>query len=114
MAHFAKVENGVVTQVIVANDKEWCEENLGGTWIQTSYNTLRGVHLRGETPLRGNYAGIGFIYDQELDAFLPPKPYDSFVLDAERFDWVAPVPRPEDDKKYLWDEPTLSWVEIGA
>ena len=112
MAHYAKVEDGVVTQVIVADNKEWCEANLGGTWVQTSYNTHGGVHSNGGTPLRKNYAGIGFTYDRTKDAFIPPKPFPSWVLDESSCLWNAPTPMPTDDKRYAWDEATTSWVEV--
>ena len=81
-----------------------------GEWIQTSYNTRAGVHLNGRTPLRKNYAGIGFTYDPALDAFIPPKPYASWVLNEDTCQWEAPVAYPSDDLKYSWDESTTSWV----
>lgn len=92
MAHQAQVENGIVTQVIVADTPEWCAENLGGTWVQTSYNTQGGVHLLGGTPLRKNYAGIGFTYDEVRDAFIPPKCHDSAVLVEDTCLWDCPDP----------------------
>jgi len=119
MAHFAKVEDGLVTQVIVIDDS--VEETgqdfinnelkLEGTWIQTSYNTRAGQHANGGTPLRKNYAGIGYSYDAELDAFLPPKPYESWILDEEKCIWNPPVPFPGDDS-YRWDEESVSWVQV--
>lgn len=114
MAHFAKVFNGVVTQVIVAEPEffETFVDSSPGEWIQTSYNTRGGVHLNGGTPLRKNYAGIGFTYDRERDAFIPPKPYASWVLNEDTCLWDAPVARPQDEKPYRWDEKTTSWVEI--
>jgi hypothetical protein len=112
MAHFAKVEDGIVTQVIVANSKVWCEENLGGTWVQTSYNTIAGEHTLGGTPLRKNYAGIGYTYDAELDAFYAPQPFESWTLNPETCTWVPPVPMPTDEKLYTWDEESLSWKEV--
>lgn len=112
MAHFAKInENNIVEQVIVADDIQWCIDNLGGEWIQTSYNTYRGVHTQGGTPLRKNYAGIGYIYDSERDAFIPPQPYPSWVLEEETCHWNSPAPKPEDDKLYVWDEEKVAWVE---
>lgn len=114
MAHFAKVVNGLVTQVIVAEPEffETFVDTSPGEWIQTSYNTQGGVHTQGGTPLRKNYAGIGFIYDREKDAFIPPQPYPSWILDEETCLWNAPVAYPNDGKVYKWDEPTTSWVEV--
>jgi hypothetical protein len=115
MAHFAKVENGVVTQVIVI-EKEVLDLGHWGdpaSWVQTSYNTQGGVHTLGGTPLRKNYAGIGYTYDSERDAFIPPKPYDSWLLDEETCLWNPPTPMPvEGGKMYTWDEETTSWVEF--
>ena len=110
MAHFAKVVDGTVEQVIVADTKEWCEANLGGEWVQTSYNTQGNVHLLGGTPLHKNYAGIGFTWDGT--GFAAPKPYDSWTLDTDTYIWNAPTPMPTDGKPYAWDEATLSWVEL--
>ena len=116
MAHFAKVENGVVTQVIVAEQEFIDSGALGNpaTWIQTSYNTQGGVHTAGGTPLRKNYAGIGFLYMADIDAFVPPKPFDSWVLNAESGTWQAPIPRPNDGKNYIWDEEILNWKETES
>ena len=110
MAHFAKIENGKVTDVIVA-EQEFIE-TLDGEWIQTSYNTRGGEHLLGGTPLRKNFASVGFTYDSELDAFYAPKPHPSWVLDEETCLWKPPTAAPQDEKKYYWHEPTTSWVEI--
>jgi hypothetical protein len=113
MAHFARVQNGMVTQVIVI-EQEMIDTGLWGPpdeWIQTSYNTHGGQHLLGGTPLRKNYAGIGHTYDPVLDAFIPPKVFDSWVLDEISCHWVPPVPHPTDGKKYKWDEETVSWIE---
>lgn len=113
MAHFAKVENGVVTQVIVI-DRETLNTGLWGDpslWVQTSYNTNAGFHPNG-TPLRKNFAGVGYTYDAERDAFIPPKPYPSWVLDENTCNWSPPVSRPDDGKLYNWDEETVSWVEV--
>lgn len=85
MAHYAKVENGVVTQVIVAHSKLWCEETLGGTWVQTSYNTQGGVHLNGGEPLHKNYAGIGYLFDGT--GFHAPACHDEAILDPETYFW---------------------------
>ena len=114
MSHFAKVENGVVTQVIVIEQDVL---NLGhwgdpASWVQTSYNTAGGVHKLGGTPLRKNYAGIGFTYDAVRDAFIPPKPFASWVLNEDTCLWDAPTPMPTDGKMYTWDEPTTAWVEF--
>jgi len=112
MPHFAKVSNGIVTQVIVAEPEffQTFVDPFPGEWIQTSYNTYGGVHANGGTPLRKNYAGIGYSYDQNRDAFIPPKPYVSWMLDEETCLWHAPTPYPNDGNLYLWDEATASWV----
>ena len=110
MSHFAKVENGIVTQVIVA-EQDVIDSGLFGTgWVQTSYNTIGGQHPEGR-PLRKNYAGIGFTYDATRDAFIPPKLFASWVLNENTCLWDAPIPCPDDGKEYIWDEPTTSWVE---
>lgn len=113
MSHFAKVVDGKVTQVIVAEPEFFTAfvDSSPGKWIQTSYNTHGGVHKNGGTPLRKNFAGIGFTYDQTKDAFIPPKPFNSWVLDEQTCLWNAPVAYPTDDKVYNWDEATTSWVE---
>ena len=114
MAHFAKVENGIVTQVLVVEQDFIDSGALGdpSMWIQTSYNTRGGEHTLGGTPLRKNYAGIGFTYDRIRDAFIPPKPYASWVLNEDTCLWDAPVAMPTDDKRYTWDEATTNWVEV--
>jgi len=114
MAHFAKVENGVVTQVIVIDQETLNTGHWGdpASWIQTSYNTQGGVHIQGGTPLRKNYAGIGFTYDSTRDAFIPPKPYASWVLDEGTCLWNSPTPKPTDGKMYDWNEETTSWIEF--
>lgn len=109
MAHFAKVVDGVVAQVIVADNKEWCQANLGGTWVQTSYNTHANQHPEGR-PLHKNYAGIGYTFDGI--GFAAPQPYASWTLDTDTYVWNAPTPMPTDGKRYAWDEATLSWVEV--
>lgn len=111
MGHFAKVVNGTVTQVIVAEPDFFNTfvDTSPGEWIQTSYNTYAGQHKNGGTPLRKNYAGIGFTYDRERDAFIPPKPYSSWVLDEDTCLWDAPTPRPTSGGPYVWDEETTSW-----
>ena len=123
MAHFAEIDsnNKVVRVLVVGDDQEHRGQDflandlgLGGTWIQTSYNTRGGVHTLGGTPLRKNYAGIGFSYDQQRDAFIPPKPtqYPSWILNENSCLWEPPIPYPTDGKRYKWDEPSVSWVEI--
>jgi hypothetical protein len=117
MAHFAKIENGIVTQVIVVansdtasadgTEKEYigqafCERLFGGDWKQTSYNSN----------FRKNYAGIGFSYDEGRNAFIPPKPFASWTLNETTCQWDAPTPMPTDGKHYQWDESTTSWIEV--
>jgi len=120
MAHYAQLDsNNVVTQVIVIDNKDTadangvekeyigaalCERLFGGTWKQTSYNGN----------LRKNYAGIGYTFDSTRDAFIPPKPYASWVLIEETCQWKAPVDMPTDDKKYSWNEETTSWIEVNG
>ena len=119
MSHYAKVVDGIVTQVIVA-EKEFFDtfvDTSPGEWIQTSYNTRGGVHYGqdgqpdGGVALRGNYAGMGYIYDKEHDVFYPPSPFPSWTLDNTTWTWTCPVPYPTDGKRYHWDEATKSWVE---
>ena len=124
MAHFAKLGTGnIVERVeVVSNDIATDEQtgvdflnNLYGTrdtWKQTSYNTKGGVHLLGGTPFRKNYGGIGYTYDQTKDAFIPPKPFDSWTLNETTCIWEAPVAYPSDGKDYEWDESSTSWKEI--
>ena len=120
MAHFAEIdENNVVLRVLVVADEQ--EERgqeflandlgLGGTWIKTSYNTANGEHLLGGTPLRYNYAGIGYTYDSVNDAFIPPKPYPSWKLSNTTFNWLPPkpMPVPEEGIVYDWNEETTDW-----
>jgi hypothetical protein len=117
MAHFAKVINGIVTEVNVV---DWETLNIEGhpwghpsLWVQTSYNTSGGVHRLGGTPLRKNYAGIGYTYDSVRDAFIPPKPFPSWVLNEDTCLWGAPTAMPVvEGKMFKWDEPTTSWVEV--
>ena len=113
MSHFAKVENGIVTQVIVIEQDVLASGLCGdpAAWVQTSYNTSGGVHSQGKTPLRKNYAGIGYSYDEQRDAFIPPQPFPSWLLNEETCLWDSPVPHPTDDKRYSWDEAITSWVE---
>jgi hypothetical protein len=117
MAHFAQLENNIVTKVIVVSNQDILDENgqeseqkgidfcsnlLGGTWIQTSYNGN----------IRKNYAGVGYTYDEGRDAFIAPKPFASWLLNETTAQWKAPVDMPTDDKKYSWDEATTSWKEL--
>jgi len=117
MAHFVRIENGVVVQGIVVNNKDtadehgvekedigiaFCSNLLGGTWKQTSYNGN----------IRKNYAGIGYTYDETLDAFIPPKPFASWLLDTDKAQWKAPVDYPTDEGSFTWNEDTLAWVEL--
>lgn len=111
MSHFAKVENGIVTQVIVAEQDVIDSRMFGSGWIQTSYNTYGGSHKNGGTPLRKNYAGVGFTYDSDRDAFIPPQPFASWTLNEQTCLWDAPVAYPDDGKRYSWNEETLSWIE---
>lgn len=111
MSHFAKVTDGKVTQVIVA-EKEFFDtyvDSTPGEWIQTSYNTQANQHPEGR-PLRGNYAGIGYTYDSTNDVFYAPKPYASWILNTN-WTWEAPTPKP--DGMYEWDEATVSWKEVA-
>ena len=114
MSHFAKVVNGKVEQVIVAEPEFFTTfvDSSPGSWIQTSYNTIGGKHTLGGTPLRGNYAGIGYTYDQANDVFYAPQPFASWVLDQADWTWKSPVATPVDGKVYKWDEPTTSWIEV--
>jgi hypothetical protein len=113
MSHFAKVNNGIVEQVIVAEPEffQTFVDTSPGEWIQTSYNTHGGQHPEGR-PLRKNYAGIGYTYDRERDAFIPPKPFASWVLNEDTCLWDAPVALPTDGKPYQWNEDTQAWVEV--
>ena len=122
MAHFAEIDaEGTVLRVLVVADaqedrgQEFLADDLGlgGTWKKTSYNTVGGVHSNGGTPYRKNYAGIGFKYDNALDAFIPPKPYASWTLNEDTCLWEAPTPMPvEEGKFFTWDEDTTSWKEV--
>ena len=113
MAHFAKVNNGVVVNVIVAEPEffETFVDSSPGEWIQTSYNTHGGQHRNGGTPLRKNYAGIGYSYDRSRDAFIPPNMYPSWTLNEDTCLWDAPTPMPTDGV-YTWNESTTSWVAV--
>ena len=120
MGNFAKVVNGLVDQVIVAEQEFIDTLEDKDTWIQTSYNTQGGVHKLGGTPLRKNYAGIGFTYDSIKDVFIPPKPYPSWILNEQSCLWESPVAYPADgnlatppgDKHYAWNEEQTNWIEL--
>lgn len=112
MSHFAEIdENNVVLRVLVGDNNDpngdegyqWLVDNLGGTWVKTSYNAT----------IRKNFAGIGYTYDEQLDAFVPPKPFDSWILNEETARWEAPEPYPQDGNMYLWDEESTAWVEVA-
>jgi len=110
MAHWAEIDdNNIVVRVTVGSNDEpdegyqWLIDNLGGTWIQTSYNAN----------FRGNFAATGYTYDEGFDAFIPPKPYDSWLLDEEAYNWVAPVPHPADGEKYFWNEEAGDWEPVS-
>jgi hypothetical protein len=119
MSHYAKVVDGIVKDILVA-DTDFMEnfiDDSPGRWIQTSYNTNSGKHYDkdgkedGGIALRKNFAGVGHIYDEDLDAFYPPKPYESWVLNEDTCQWDSPVVRPDDDKFYDWNEDSTSWIE---
>jgi hypothetical protein len=112
MGHFAKVLDGKVLQVIVAEPEffDTFVDSSPGTWLQTSYNTHGGVHTKGGTPLRANYAGIGYTYDSVNDVFYAPQPYPSWTISAPIWEWQPPVAMPTDGV-YTWDETTQSWVQ---
>ena len=113
MSHFAKVVDGKVTQVIVA-EKEFFDtfvDSSPGTWLQTSYNTHGNQHPEGR-PLRGNYAGIGYNYDATNDVFYAPQPFPSWILNNTTWLWEAPVAYPLDDKLYKWNESITNWEEV--
>jgi len=116
MSHWAEINSdNIVTNVTVGNNSEpdegykWLMDNLGGRWIKTSYNTRGGVHILGGTPLRKNYAHIGMVYDEALDAFYIPQPFPSWTLNTETCIWEAPIPYPTDGEVYYWDEDSRFW-----
>ena len=120
MAHWAELdENNIVIRVLVGSNEDsdegyqWLIDNLGGTWVKTSYNTQGGVHSLGGTPLRKNYAGIGYTYDAQRDAFIPPKPFDSWVLDEDTCLWNAPTPMPAEGGPWMWVEEDLNWQLVS-
>lgn len=123
MAHYAELDpDNIVTQVFVGRDENDLADGVedwevyyarpGFTVKRTSYNTVGGQHRLGGIPFRGNYAGEGYIYDAGLDAFIPPKPYSSWILDHSTYSWVAPTPMPEDGLNYKWDEEFKEWVTV--
>ena len=123
MGHFAKVSNGIVTRVIVAEANFFNNfvDDSPGQWIQTSYNTRGGVHYKPNTnepsedqskALRKNYAGIGYTYDATRDAFIPPRPFNSWTLNEDTCLWDSPVPYPTDGKLYKWNEELVNWEEV--
>jgi hypothetical protein len=107
MGHYAKVENGIVTQVIVADGPDWCEQNLGGEWVQTSYNTHGGIHSGGKFPIHKNYAGIGHHFDGV--GFYAPQPFPSWTKNSATYLWQAPTPKPDDGNFYKWNEEDQTW-----
>ena len=113
MSHFAKITDGKVTQVIVA-EKEFFDtfvDSSPGTWLQTSYNTHGNQHPEGR-PLRGNYAGIGYNYDATNDVFYAPQPYTSWILNNTTWLWESPVSYPTDGKQYKWNESITNWQSV--
>ena len=119
MSHFAEIdETNTVTRVLVGNDKkpnegyDWIVKNFGGRWIKTSFNTRMGTHILGSEPLRKNFALVGYTYDETRDAFIPPKPFDSWVLDEDTCCWEAPIQYPQDENDYYWDEASVNWKLI--
>ena len=114
MAHYAKVSNNLVTQVIVAEAEffDTFVDSSPGEWVQTSFNTLGGVHLLGDTPLRKNHASIGYVYDDTRDAFYKQQPYPSWTLNESTCLWTAPTAMPDDGNQYEWNEDTTNWTEI--
>jgi hypothetical protein len=120
MAHYAFLdENNIVTEVIVGKDEgnfDWEQQYgsfRGQACKRTSFNTHGGVHKLGGTPFRKNYASIGYAYDPQRDAFIPPQPFPSWTMSEETCLWNSPVPYPTDDKQYTWDEATTSWIELA-
>ena len=115
MGNFAKVVDGKVTQVIVAEPEffDTFVDSSPGVWLATSYNTVGNKHLKGGTPLRGNFAGVGYSYDAQKDVFIAPKPYASWTLNADYL-WEAPIAYPKDGKDYVWDENAKSWSIVSV
>ena len=111
MAHFVKILNKIVIKGMVAEPEFFNSfiDNSPGEWIQTSYNTVGGTHQLGGAPLRKNFAGIGYTYDKQKDAFIPPKTYNSWVLNETTCLWEPPISYPQDGKSYTWNEQVLNW-----
>jgi len=119
MSHWAEIDkNSIVLRVTVGDNNDsdegyqWLIDNLGGTWVKTSYNTYGGTNKLGGTPLRKNYAGIGYTYDKNRDAFYAPQPYASWILNEDTCIWEAPTPMPTDGKTYKWVEADLNWQVV--
>ena len=113
MAHYAKILDGIVEKVIVA-DVDFFDtfvDSTPGEWIQTSYNTYGGEHPE-DRPLRKNFAGVGFSYDKDKDAFIPQQPFVSWLLNENTCQWEAPIAYPNDGLDYRWDEETTNWIEV--
>lgn len=117
MAHFAEIDkNNIVTQVITTGDEyeligeEFYSNTTDNVWKRTSYNTRGGVHVQGGIPFRKNYAGIGYTYDEIRDAFIPPKLFNSWILNEDSCLWESPIPYPNDGKAYVWSEEQLQWI----
>ena len=113
MAHYAKIKDNIVVEVIVADQSVIDSFEDPTEWVQTSYNTHGGVHSNGGTPLRKNYASTGDTYDTDRDAFIAPKPYPSWVLNETTCYWEAPVARPDSNTPHHWHEDSLSWIEAS-
>jgi hypothetical protein len=115
MAHYAKVIEGTVSRIIVAEPEFFDSfvDDIPGEWIKTSYNTFGGVHTLGGTPLRMNFASVGGTYDAENDVFYSRQPYSSWTLDTSTYLWQPPVAMPDDDNNYQWNEETTSWQVIA-
>ena len=118
MAHWAEIdENNIVARVTVGSNDDsdegyqWLIDNLGGTWIKCSYNTVNGEHLLGGTPFRWTYPGEGYTYYEDIDSFIEPSPHNSWVLNKETKKWKPPFPKP-DSGMWIWDEDTVSWKEF--
>lgn len=127
MAHFARLDelNTVINVIVVADDDimvdgveneqkgiDFCNSLIPGKWIKTSYNTVRGIHTKGGTPFRKNYASVNYKYDPNRDAFIPPQPHMSWILNETTCQWEAPVQHTKDGETWSWDETTLSWIKV--
>ena len=124
MSHFAEIDNDNIVQRVIVAEQDFINSGAVGdasNWVQTSYNTRGGIHYKPNShdpsedqsqAFRKNYAGKGYTYDQTRDAFIPPQPYPSWLLNEDTCRWDTPVPCPDDDKGYVWDEPSTSWIEM--